>query len=87
MIPKWQRRGYEITILFLSLPSVDLALSRVANRVRQGAHSVPEDVIQRRFESGRRNFDHIYRHLVDHWVLYDASHEEPEPIDSGDKHG
>lgn len=46
---------------------------RVAMRVRQGGHGVPEEVIRRRFESGLANFHGIYSKLVDAWVLYDNS--------------
>lgn len=87
MIPEWQQNGYRVSILFLSLPSVDLAVSRVANRVRQGGHSVPDDVIRRRFASGIRNFENIYRQLVDHWVLYDSSAEQPIILEAGDSNG
>ena len=75
MIHDWQQRGYEVSILFLALPSVGFAIARVTQRVLQGGRSVPGDVIRRRFEAGRRNFDTIYRYLADHWVLYDASFE------------
>jgi predicted ABC-type ATPase len=87
MIPDWQLKGYDISILFLALPSVEFAIARVAKRVLQGGHSVPEDVIRRRFHAGRQNFDRIYRYAVDHWVLYDASGEQPMPIDTGDNDG
>ena len=38
-IPRWQGDGYSVTLFFLSLPTVDLAISRVAQRVRQGGHN------------------------------------------------
>jgi predicted ABC-type ATPase len=36
-------------LIFLSLPSADLAVERVAQRVRQGGHAVPEQDVRRRF--------------------------------------
>src|SRR5688572_15087545 len=80
-IPRWQAAGYQVTLIFLSLPSSDLAVERVAERVRQGGHSVPVDVIRRRFTAGRRNFESVYRSLVDDWVEYDNSGDEPRLID------
>ncbi len=77
LIPKWQQEGYAVKLIFLALPSVDIALSRVAGRVRQGGHSIPEQTIRRRFEVGRRNFDTIYRPIVDAWALYDNSGVQP----------
>src|SRR5712692_3230128 len=48
--------GYRVHLAFLSLPSSDLAVARVAERRRQGGHDVPELVIRRRFGAGLRNF-------------------------------
>ena len=77
MIPRWQKQGYAVKLIFLSLPSVEIALARVAGRVRQGGHSIPEQTIRRRFEAGRLNFDRIYQPLVDAWALYDNSGNQP----------
>ena len=80
-IPRWQAAGYHVTLIFLSLPSSDIAIERVAERVRQGGHSVPANVILRRFAAGRRNFETVYRNLVDDWAEYDNSGGEPRLID------
>jgi predicted ABC-type ATPase len=61
-------------LFFLWLPSADLAVTRVANRVRQGGHNIAEPDIRRRFSTGFRNLFGLYRVLVDRWWLYDASH-------------
>jgi predicted ABC-type ATPase len=42
---------------------MDLAIDRVRERVRQGGHDVPEEVIRRRYEAGWRNFNLVYRRL------------------------
>ena len=81
LIPKWQAAGYHVKLLFLALPSVEMAIARVAERVQQGGHSVPEEVIRRRFVTGRTNFERLYRDLVDSWVLYDNAGDEPKLID------
>lgn len=80
-IPRWRAAGYHVTLIFLSLPTADAAMDRVAERVRQGGHSVPQHVIRRRFDAGRRNFIQIYRDLVDDWVEYDNFGDEPKIID------
>ena len=59
-IELWQRLGYQVKLWFLSLPSADVAISRVAIRVAQGGHDIPEDVIRRRFKSGLDNFHSRY---------------------------
>lgn len=65
--------GYTVNLVFLWLPSVDLAVSRVANRVRQGGHGIPEMDIRRRFQAGLRNLRELYMPLCDNCWIYDAS--------------
>ncbi len=72
MIPVWRSLGYVVKLIFLSLPDVEMAIERVAIRVKQGGHNVPEDVIRRRFTQGMKNFER-YKMLVDSWQLYDNS--------------
>jgi predicted ABC-type ATPase len=85
MTPRWQSFGYRIKLVFLYLQDVRIAIERVRVRVRQGGHNVPEDVIRRRYEAGWRNFQQIYKKLVDTWVLYDNSGETPSLMDAGGK--
>ena len=70
-IPRWQSAGYRVELHFLSLRHADLAVERVRNRVSEGGHHIPEDVIRRRFEAGLRNFHQVYRDLMDKWALLD----------------
>jgi predicted ABC-type ATPase len=73
LLNEMKNDGYRILLFFLWLPSADLAVARVKNRVRQGGHNVPEPVIRRRFESGIRNLFRLYRQRLDACWLYDAS--------------
>ena len=84
-IRDWQGDGYHITLFYLRLPSPEVAISRVAQRVRQGGHNVPEGVIRRRFAAGWKHFEELYRDAVDTWVLYDNAEERPRLIDWGEK--
>jgi predicted ABC-type ATPase len=72
-IPRWQAAGYRVGLIFLELAFVEIAISRVAQRAQRGGHSVPEEVIRRRFVAGRANFDRIYRSIVDEWWHFDSS--------------
>jgi len=56
IIKKAKEKGYGITFLFVYLNSVTLAIERVALRVSKGGHSIPKDVIERRYYKGLRNF-------------------------------
>lgn len=84
LIPLWREQGYRVKLFFLSLPSVEVAIGRVRVRVAQGGHDVPTDVIRRRFLSGRRNFENLYKALVDGWALYDNSGVRPLLLDEGE---
>jgi predicted ABC-type ATPase len=68
-----RKRGYQTHLVFFWLPSDDLAVERVAARVRDGGHPVPEETIRRRFKKGLRHFFETYSPLVDTWRMYDNS--------------
>jgi predicted ABC-type ATPase len=72
-IDRWRSTGYTIRILYLWLDSVETAIDRVHERVRQGGHAIPDDVVRRRYERGLVNFAHRYREAADQWHLYDNS--------------
>jgi predicted ABC-type ATPase len=80
-IEQWKRAGYRVELIFLSLPTPELAIKRVAVRVAQGGHDVSEETIRRRFRSGLRNFELLYKALADSWFLYDNRGDEPLLID------
>ena len=85
MIPRWQAEGYRVRLYFMRLPSADMAVARVRNRVIEGGHNIEEHVVRRRFDAGWRNFQLIYRDMVDEWALYDASGSFPKVIGEGRK--
>jgi predicted ABC-type ATPase len=65
--------GYRLSLVFLWLPSPEAALARVAQRVREGGHGVPDDVVVRRYTAGLRNMRRLYLPLVDVGLIYDNS--------------
>jgi predicted ABC-type ATPase len=74
--------GYRIEIIFLRLNNPELAIKRVALRVKQGGHHVPEDDVRRRFTRGLHNFEVIYKPLAHRWSLYENSGATPVLIES-----
>ena len=84
-IRQWQAAGYRVTLIFLRLNSPEEAMARVAQRVRQGGHDIPEAIIRRRFDSGLKNFERFYGPLVDAWTLYDNSGPSPVLLDWREK--
>ena len=76
-IALWQLLGYQVKLWFLSLPSADVAVTRVAMRMSQGGHHIPEDVIRRRFAAGLDNFYNTYSKIVNSWAVYDCAGLQP----------
>lgn len=83
-LKRWKSAGYRIEIFFLRLASVQLALCRIAARVKQGGHDVPHADILRRFERSWNNFESIYKSLADAWMVYDNSGERFELLDKSE---
>lgn len=72
-IPRWQEAGYTVSLVFVWIPSADLAVERVAARVRSGGHHIPDATVRRRYKAGLQAFFEVYQPLVDRWRLYDNS--------------
>ena len=84
-IARWREEGYRVKLFFLRLPTPEAAIARVAQRVTEGGHDVAEAVIRRRFHAGWRNFEEIYRDLVDGWAVYDNSESVPILLEEGSR--
>jgi predicted ABC-type ATPase len=85
LIKELKTRGYKIHLYFLWLPKPDLALKRIAERVRTGGHDVPPDVVRRRFTRSVSHFFCRYRPMLDSWMLFDNSVESPRLIAKEDE--
>ena len=72
-----------MTLFFLRLPTPEMAIDRVRRRVSEGGHDVPDEAVRRRFRAGWRNFNDVYRDLVDRWAVYDNSGVDPVLIREG----
>ena len=80
-IPRWIAVGYHVKLIFLALSSPEIAVARVALRVSQGGHDIPEAVIRRRFASGLKNFEAVYQPLVSSWLRFDNTDLFPRLLD------
>ena len=80
-IPEWRNGGYRVKLFFLRLPTPEMAIERVAQRVAEGGHDVPEEAIRPRFHAGWRNFDQLFKKIVDDWAVYDNSGTTPLLVD------
>jgi predicted ABC-type ATPase len=80
--------GYEVHLLFVWLRSAELAIERVAERVRRGGHMISSPEVRRRYKRGVSNLFELYIPIVDTWAIYDNSEGvSPSLIGMGDAMG
>ncbi|HYU68508.1 MAG TPA: AAA family ATPase [Burkholderiales bacterium] len=72
-----RKQAYLVHLVYLWLPSPELAVKRVAERVKLGGHGIPEEVIRRRYERSLHNFFRLYRPIADSWLIVDNSSLQP----------
>jgi predicted ABC-type ATPase len=75
-----KRDGYAVHLFYYWLRSPELAVQRVAFRVRSGGHHVPDETVRRRYSRSVRNFLELYRPVVTTWQVYDNSNRRPRLI-------
>lgn len=87
LLKSLKNKGYQIHLFFLWIPSADLALGRIKDRVAGGGHNVPTVDVKRRFRRSIKNFLTVYEPLLDSWMLFDNSEEIPNLVaeKTGDK--
>ncbi len=78
-----QENGYTVKLLFFWLPTIEMAVERVAVRVSEGGHHIPKDVIARRYKRGIANLFKIYLPLSSEWIIFDNSKNQLEEIANG----
>ncbi len=78
-----KKLDYQVTCLFFHLDSVELAISRVETRVKEGGHHIPEEVIRRRYKNGLDNFFKRFLPAVDNWLFVNNSGDDYEVIAEG----
>lgn len=76
LVNKAQQLGFRVQLLFFWLPTPEHALERVAQRVKEGGHNIPTDVIRRRYLAGINNLFRIYLPIVDSWMIVE-NHNNP----------
>ncbi len=79
-IRECKSQGYIINLIYFWLETPELAIARVRRRVASGGHNIPEDIIRRRYERGRRNLIDLYLPLCDTWIVYNNSKNESQLV-------
>lgn len=84
LIQQAQLQGYEAVLYFFYLPSPNMARQRVKLRVSQGGHYIPDEVVERRYWAGIKNFFE-YIKLVNRWYIYENIEHPPVLIARGEQ--
>jgi predicted ABC-type ATPase len=79
-VQKAQIKGYTVTLLFFWLNSIALAKQRVALRVSEGGHNIPQEVIERRYHRGIKNLFELYTPICNNVMAFDNSDKAPNLI-------
>lgn len=68
----FKSNGYDLHLIFLCLDSIQEAKKRVAIRVENGGHYVPENEIEKRYYDGYANLNSFFDYF-DYVDLFDSS--------------
>ena len=75
-LKKLAAAGYIVSLLYCWVGSPELAVQRVKQRVREGGHDVPEQIVRRRYYRGAHNLFQLYMPLAENWAVWDNSRKE-----------
>ena len=76
LVHRAQKIGYKVHLIFFYLENEEQAIQRVAQRVSNGGHNIPEEDIRRRFKRGIYNLVHLYLPICDSVLVYNNAHGE-----------
>lgn len=77
LIRKLKADAWAVNLVYLWVPTVELSIARVAERVENGGHHIPRDVIVRRYTRSIQNLLSNYMPLCDFVECLDNSGQEP----------
>ncbi|HNR30982.1 MAG TPA: zeta toxin family protein [Candidatus Hydrogenedentes bacterium] len=75
-----KNNGYVLRLFYLWVPSEDLCLLRIRERVEHGGHNVAEEDVRRRYSRSIKNAFALYAEVMDAYIIYDNSGAAPEPV-------
>jgi predicted ABC-type ATPase len=80
MLKNLKEKGYKLNLFYLWIPNTKLAIARVNQRVAEGGHNVPAEDVKRRFKRSISNFFNLYMPLLNSWILFNNTGNQPLPI-------
>ena len=82
-IRRWKAAGYRVEMIYIRLPNAEASIARVARRVSEGGHGIPEETLRRRFPLSLEYLETVYKPLVDAWEVRAGGEGGLELLDWG----
>jgi predicted ABC-type ATPase len=80
LIDRLQHDGWQVELIYLALPSIEMSKARVAERVAHGGHHIPLRDIERRFARSLHNLLTAFSDTVDHCLCFMNTNDETSLI-------
>ncbi len=80
-IARAKANGWRVQLLYFAVQSPEIALARIARRVSEGGHNIPEADARRRFGRSLQNFS-LYAAQCDLWRVFD-NNAKPRVVAEG----
>lgn len=80
LIRRLRAAGWRVELVYLALPSLELSILRVAERVAHGGHNVPLPALRRRFPRSLGLLLEAYAPAVDHALCNLNAGRHPAPV-------
>ncbi len=76
-VDRLRREDWRVELIYLALPSAEMSVLRVAERVAHGGHAIPQVDIIRRFPRSLRHLLNDFSHRVDRCTCFMNDGESP----------
>ena len=83
LLYKAKKKKYRIVLFYFWINSVNLALARIADRVKKGGHDIPKEVVKRRYERSLFNLVNLFIPMSEEWLIFDNSSETMNLVANG----
>jgi len=84
-INEFQKKEYEVVLIYFWLNTPVLAIERIKERVKKGGHFIPDEIVNRRYYRGINNLLKYFIPLSDYWLIYDNSSQNAVMVADGIK--
>ena len=80
LIQRLKTEGWQVQLIYLALPSMEMSKMRVLERVAHGGHNIPSATIERRFSRSLQNLFADYSSMANQTRCFMNDSESPQLI-------